>query len=519
MNDKVILTNLSALNAKYKKDVSQINAAVKKLIAADKKLGLQTRLIALDDARAMKALKAPPVVKPTDPKQNKMAIDGVYKALAPDYLLILGSIDVIPHQDMRNPVFQPGDDDDQLAEGDLPYACEAPYSRKPEDFVGPTRVVGRLPDLTGASDPAYLVSLLETAANHKSLPPDEYAGYFGLSAAVWEGSTRMSLDNLFGSHEKLNLSPNKGPGWPKSLLNKRLHFINCHGAQANSQFFGQHGDDFPASHDAKLLKNKIVEGTIAAVECCYGAELYDPFLLGDGQMGICSTYLAGKAYGFFGSTTIAYGPADGNGSADLICQSFLKHVLEGSSIGRAALEARQEFISTSPHLDPFDLKTLAQFNLLADPSIRPVNVPSAHNAVDTGKAGSHVTAKSIERTEARQQLHAKGLWLSKNQPVARSTPSAKTSASIEATMKKIAAKVNIEDPSMASFPIEHSAAPKTMMAKAITATAFHVMMGDPSKKKSGKKAKKTSTIIEPKVCVVAKEVNGKIVSFRELHKR
>src|SRR5262249_13631793 len=164
-------------------------------------------------------------------------------------------VDVIPHQNLKNPVFQQGEDDDQLAEGDLPYACEAAYSRSPEAFVGPTRVVGRLPDLTGASDPVYLINLLKTAARYKSLPPAQYGASFRIRAAVWEGSTRMSLDNLFGSSEKLNLSPKKGPAWPKSVLSKRLHFINCHGAPATSQFFGQQGNDFPPSHDAKLLKN------------------------------------------------------------------------------------------------------------------------------------------------------------------------------------------------------------------------------------------------------------------------
>jgi len=35
-----------------------------------------------------------------------------------------------------------------------------------------------------------------------------------------------------------------------------------------------------------------------------------------GQAGICSTYLADGAYGCCGSTTIAYGPSEGNGQAD-----------------------------------------------------------------------------------------------------------------------------------------------------------------------------------------------------------
>ena len=79
---------------------------------------------------------------------------------------------------------------------------------------------------------------------------------------------------------------------------------------------------------------------MVAAECCYGAELYDPE---GGPIGICAAYLAKGAIGFLGSTTIAYGPADSNGSADLLCRFFLESVLEGASLGRALLEARQRF--------------------------------------------------------------------------------------------------------------------------------------------------------------------------------
>ena len=67
----------------------------------------------------------------------------------------------------------------------MPYACEAPYSQEPEKFVGPTRVVGRLPDLMGATNPAYLVELLEAVAQWKSGTAPDYSSYFGISAAVW----------------------------------------------------------------------------------------------------------------------------------------------------------------------------------------------------------------------------------------------------------------------------------------------------------------------------------------------
>ena len=150
-SDKVILTNISVLKQKYgTQGYTKLQAAVKQLIASDQKRGLKTIQVGVDDATAMGKLKAKPVTDPASARQNKAAIDGVYKALKPDYLMILGSVDVIPHQDLVNPAYDPSPDGDpdRLAPGDLPYACDAPYSTAISDSTGPTRVVGRLPDLT-----------------------------------------------------------------------------------------------------------------------------------------------------------------------------------------------------------------------------------------------------------------------------------------------------------------------------------------------------------------------------------
>ena len=72
----------------------------------------------------MKKVKGKPVTVPPNPRQNKLAIDAVFKATAPEYLMILGAPDVVPHQDLRNLVFQQDDDADRFAWGDLPYACD-----------------------------------------------------------------------------------------------------------------------------------------------------------------------------------------------------------------------------------------------------------------------------------------------------------------------------------------------------------------------------------------------------------
>ncbi len=110
----------------------------------------------------------------------------MFRALEPDYLMLLGSIDVIPHQDLANPVYADDKEDDPKAWSDLPYACDAAYSRDIADFVGPTRVVARLPDLTGARDPAHLLKLLTTATQYRTRPRKYYAPYFSISVRLWK---------------------------------------------------------------------------------------------------------------------------------------------------------------------------------------------------------------------------------------------------------------------------------------------------------------------------------------------
>ena len=376
MEDKIIVSNCKALIEKYdNKGYRAIQKELKKLVAADRKRRIKTLVFYLDNKAGMKKIKGKAVTDPTNPRQNKKAIDAIFKSFDPHYLMILGAHDIIPHQDLDNLMFDGIEDDDFQAWGDIPYACDASYSRDPVKFVGPTRVVGRLPDLVGANKPTYLISLIKTATKYKKRSPKEYAEYFGLSAEVWKRSTRLSLTNTFGNDDKLMLAPPAGPNYRKKQLRKRMHFINCHGGLASPEFTGQRGKRYPVSLTTKSTQGEILEGTVASVECCYGAELYDSVTLAIDKP-ICQSYLQQKAYGYFGSTTIAYGPVASNGEADLICQYFLQNVLGGASIGRAALMARQRFVNQTGQMDPADLKTLSQFYLLGDPSIHPVAKPS-----------------------------------------------------------------------------------------------------------------------------------------------
>ena len=183
LSSKLVVTNRGALSAKYgTAGLAAIEKAVKALATADRKRGLATRLLYLDRA----SLGAARVIDPADPAENKAAIDAVARKHRPEYLVILGSHDVVPFQDLKNKLHDASDTDsdpDRFVGSDLPYACEKPYSQDVTKFLGPTRVVGRIPDLTGATSPVYLIDRLESSAAAKTLSRPDSA--FALSAKLW----------------------------------------------------------------------------------------------------------------------------------------------------------------------------------------------------------------------------------------------------------------------------------------------------------------------------------------------
>src|SRR5687767_8733578 len=268
MTRKLIVTNRSVLTAKYGQDLFRIDNALNHLISADAARGITTEVVNLDDAAQMQTYGAAPVTNAADERENKEAVDAAC-AQPPDYLMIFGAPDVVPHQALLNTA----PDADPDVPSDLPYACTHGYGRTADEFVGPTRVVSRLPDLRGVGDAGYPVGLLKTAADHTSRPPSDYDDCFGLSAKAWESSTNSSLAALFPARTIGTLtSPTSGPNHSAPDLHKSVHFINCHGAPGSPMFIGDPGS--PVAHDAALLAGQLREGAILAAECCYGAELY-----------------------------------------------------------------------------------------------------------------------------------------------------------------------------------------------------------------------------------------------------
>ncbi|HEX5683897.1 MAG TPA: hypothetical protein VFY73_07665 [Ideonella sp.] len=509
--DKVVLALHAALQAKYgDAGLARIGKALRALVAADKRRGLATVVIHLDDEAEMAPYGGPtPAV--ADARAVKNAIDRIAATALPHYMMLLGGPDVMPMVPITNPAYSgPEGDSDRHVPSDLPYACEAPYSTNPNRFLGPTRVVGRLPDLIGASKPTLLTQLINAAARSKPRPRSDFQSSFGLSAEAWAKSTALSLTNTFGHADGLLISPPKGPRWSANQLAPRVHFINCHGGDSVPEYYGQppDKDEFPLAHHAKHLRGKVSAGTVVAAECCYGAQLYDPADAA-GQKGIALTYLEDGAAAVFGSTTIAYGPCEGNGSADLICQYFIQQILGGSSLGRAALEARQKFAGARTHLDPYDLKTLMQFYLLGDPSAQPV-AATAHS-LTRGKAFRKAFANMQDRTVRnlrRERLEREGNYLGQALPALRpidQAPGDKVATALKAMTRESGLQGKLTH---LSFEI----APPKRGNKTGPQRRVHIVKGRRPVHEAGTSALRV-------VALVATEEDGQLIHVRRLHSR
>ncbi len=373
MVDKVLITNVTAQTRKYRADgYRKVRRAVRDLIAADAARGLDTVLVDISDPSAMKKYNATAISDHCSEVQNKEAVDRVYASIRPHYLVLLDGPDVVPHILLANPV---GKDGDENVPSDLPYASEVRFiernvaKRHIATYAAVTRVVGRIPGVTGTNDPSALITQIKAAATFKSRGREDYLSHFALSSFVLRNSTSRSIDYVFRSELVSTSPPIRSP--KRRMLGALCHFINCDGGKDLPAFFGHRGTRTVVSLTSDDVARSVRRHTIVAAECCYGARLFAASAA-HGKLPIANAYLNAGAIAFFGSTNIAYGSLDGNAGADLIVQYFLVDVLESTSVGRACLQARQKFVRTQMMENPVNLKTLAQFVLLGDPSLQPV---------------------------------------------------------------------------------------------------------------------------------------------------
>jgi hypothetical protein len=137
--DKIVVALHAAMLAKYgDAGLARIGKALKELVAADKRRGLISVVVHLDDADEM-ASYGGHIAQAADARAVKGAIDRIAAAAQPHYLVLLGGPDVMPMVPLVNPAHGgPDGDSDAIVPSDLPYACEAAYSTNANRFLGPT---------------------------------------------------------------------------------------------------------------------------------------------------------------------------------------------------------------------------------------------------------------------------------------------------------------------------------------------------------------------------------------------
>ena len=236
--------------------------------------------------------------------------------------------------------------------------------------------------------------MIAKAAKYQSRDVTDYGTYFGLSTHSWRKSTEPRAFSTFSatltrSRSRRRAGPRIRPialrrsptsstataAWPIRISTARKAIRSRNRSPATPSHRRSSRERWPPSSAA------MARSCMTLSRC--------PL-----PLPICQRYLMQGAYGYFGSSTIAYGPAEGNGAADLITQYFLLAVLEGASLGRAALVARQRFVQQTAELDPVDLKTLGQFNLLGDPSIHPARLTNATGLPEGRRHRVRATASS-----------------------------------------------------------------------------------------------------------------------------
>ena len=129
--------------------------------------------------------------------------------------------------------------------------------------------------------------------------------------------------------------------------------------------------------------------------------------------------------------------------ADRVVTTFLKAVQRGASLGRAALDAKQQFAQENEkqgdQIDAADEKTLMQFVLLGDPSIHPVIAASPAGVVSAAMLGAMpAAAVALARRHRRAVRHTLGAVLRDGVPRRTAIASKSVPASVAAAAKQLA---------------------------------------------------------------------------------
>ena len=375
----LIMSSLEKLRGKYGVDgLAQLEARLEEYRAVLESQAIHSARVYVDDPTSLSSFHpsglslserrlAP--VDADDPGAVKRLLDALENELIAsgqtlESVLILGGDTIVPFHRLDNPTYSPGWDPDTKVLSDNPYASGD------DEVLIPERAVGRMPD-GRSSDLGLLLAQLDAAIAHHTCLPRPFFN-FGYSAEVWQKASQ-AVYGAMGKLLFLRLSPpwalgTFSSGW---LRRRKLLYFNLHGSEATPYWYGQRDASYPIAFSPRMIEEAEVNGAVVFSEACYGANIIHK----DPDEAISLKFMQRGAACFVGSTKIAFGPAAPPSSeADLIGLYFLGNVEKKMPFGQALKEAKiafaQEMVRRQGGLDDDDEKTLLEFVLYGDPSLR-----------------------------------------------------------------------------------------------------------------------------------------------------
>ncbi len=370
---ELIVTSKGKLKEKYGEGFSKIETKVKALQAALKAEKLDSVIVYVDDAESLKPFGQKPV-NTEKPDEIKCLIDKIHVKINAQkkelkHILIIGGDTIIPFHRVKNPVpFDPdkGDPDAQVL-------TDNPYASTDDDILIPGRSLGRMPD-SKSSDISLLVSQLDTAIAYHG-KKNSASKSFCYSAEVWDEASKAICAIVLGVKNYHSSPPITFMIFDLKWINSKLYqYFNLHGGEDTPNWYGQYkeGEAMPIAFSPENVDNAKVEGAIVYSEACYGTNIIDK----DVNDALSLKFLVSKAICIVGSTGVAYGDAKPPAvDADLLGIKFLGNVKNyRMTFGEALMKAKQHFakemIGRQGNLDETDQKTLLEFALYGDPSLK-----------------------------------------------------------------------------------------------------------------------------------------------------
>ncbi|MGH2543138.1 MAG: C25 family cysteine peptidase, partial [Ardenticatenaceae bacterium] len=352
---------------------------------------VRPHLLVLDDPATLAPWKLP-AAHPLNAATVKATLDRLEESMEATgerlaYVLLVGGHEVIPHHQLPNPV----DDHDPDVPSDNPYATRG------DNYLIPSRAVGRLPhertspDLLLQQIRRLRAAWREQALFGKGLFGDLMANLlewvpprlsttgesWGFSAQVWARAAEAVLRTLDREATLTLCPPTTSAAWEREPLpTLPFYYFNLHGVEENARWYGQANPTDPLSMEAypvaltpAQMNTLSLERAIIFSEACYGANPYNPVAADSMALTAlkqgCSLYV--------GSTNTSYATfAPPLMAADLLAALFWKAIATGRPGGIALQEAKVELAHTmmerTGYLDVEEQKTLTGFILYGDPA-------------------------------------------------------------------------------------------------------------------------------------------------------